>query len=87
VLPVPPDSPSYLPSRIRACPRCRDTSRVQVILYGMPAFPPSPEEEDRIFFAGCMWPYFDEEPQWKCPACDVYYTGRGVVVADVDWNA
>ena len=80
--------PSYLPKRVRACPVCRKSAKVQIIIYGMPAGPPSAEEEDRVMFAGCMMPFYEdpeqEPPKWHCPTCDVSYTGRGVVVPETD---
>ena len=79
---------SYLTKRIRRCPQCGDRDRVQIIIHGMPAFRPTPEEEDRVIFAGCVM-FVSEDPdqgppKWRCPACDVSYTGRGVVVTDPD---
>ena len=80
--------PSYLPKRIRACPQCRKSADVQVIIYGMPAGPPAPEEKDRVAFSGCVMPLYDdpeqEPPKWYCPTCDVSYTGRGEIVPEPD---
>mgnify|MGYP001823174996 FL=1 len=80
--------PSYLPKRIRACPQCRKSADVQVIIYGMPAGPPGPEERDRVLFAGCVMPVCDdpdqEPPKWYCPTCGVSYTGRGEIVPEQD---
>ena len=78
--------PSYLPKRVRACPECRKSAQVQIIVYGMPAGPPTPEEEDRVIFAGCVM-FVSEDPdqgppKWRCPACDVSYTGRGKIVPE-----
>jgi hypothetical protein len=80
--------PSYLPKRIRRCPQCGDRDHIQVIIYGMPAGPPTPEEEDRVIFAGCVM-FVSEDPDWQspkwhCPTCDASYTGRGVVVPEPD---
>ena len=75
---------NFLPKRIRRCPECGDRDEVQVIVYGMPAMPPTPEEEDRVVFAGCMFPLDEEPPKWRCPTCDVAYTGRGVIVTDAN---
>ena len=81
-----PSIPSYLPKRIRACPQCRKSAQVQIIIYGMPAFPPTPEEKDRVVFAGCVMPYYEdpeqEPPKWHCPSCGVSYTGRGEIVPE-----
>jgi predicted RNA-binding Zn-ribbon protein involved in translation (DUF1610 family) len=84
MLPLEPDPRSYLPKRIRRCPQCGDSDRVQVIIYGLPAFPPSPEEEHRVTFAGCMWPDYEKTPKWFCPTCGVSYTGRGEIVEEPD---
>jgi hypothetical protein len=73
---------NYLPKRIRACPQCRRTANVQIIIYGMPAVPPTPEEKDRVMFAGCVMSY--ETPTWWCQACEVAYTAKGEVVADFE---
>lgn len=79
---------NYLPKRVRRCPECGDRDRVQIIVYGMPAVWPTPDEEDRVKFAGCMMPSYEdpdqEPPKWHCPTCDVSYTGRGVIVIDSD---
>ena len=87
VQPLEPIIPSYLPKRIRACPQYRKSAQVQIIIYGMPAFPPTPEEEDRVLFAGCVMPFYDdpeqEPPKWHCPTCDVSYTGRGQIVPEL----
>jgi hypothetical protein len=52
----------------------------------MPAFPPTPEEEDRVLFAGCVMPFYEdpeqEPPKWHCPTCEVSYTGRGEIVPE-----
>jgi hypothetical protein len=74
----------YLPKRIRVCPRCRDSGRVQHIVYGFPAFVPSEEEEDRVYFEGCIAQSYDKNPSWYCPACDTKYTGRGEIVTQID---
>jgi hypothetical protein len=83
-----PTLPSYLPKRIRACPQCRKSAQVQIIVYGMPAWPPTPEEKDRVLFAGCVMPAYEdpeqEPPKWHCPTCEVSYTGRGVIVPEQD---
>lgn len=76
----------YLPKRVRACPQCHKTAHVQIIVYGMPAVWPTPEEEDRVKFAGCEMYSGEEEPRWYCPACEVAYTAEGVVVPEPeDW--
>ena len=79
---------SYLPKRIRRCPQCGDRDHVQLIFYGMPGFPPPPEEEDRIIFAGCMMPIYEdpeqEAPDWHCPTCELSYTKRGEIVSEPD---
>ena len=77
--------PSYLPKRVRACPECRKSAQVQIIVYGMPAGPPTPEE-DRVIFAGCVM-FVSEDPdqgppKWHCPTCDVSYTRRGEIVPE-----
>ena len=77
---------SWLPKRIRRCPQCGDRDRVKLILYGMPAGRPPPEEEDRIIFAGCMMPMYEDPeqqpPDWHCSICEVSYTGRGEIVPE-----
>jgi hypothetical protein len=81
-----PSLPGYLPKRIRACPVCRKSAQVQIIIYGMPAGPPSAEEEDRVVFAGCVMPFYEdpeqEPPDWHCPTCRVSYTRRGEIVPE-----
>jgi len=52
----------------------------------MPAIPPTPEEEDRVVFAGCLLLDDEEPPKWRCPRCDVSYTGRGGIVPGTDVN-
>jgi hypothetical protein len=79
-----PIFPSYLPKRIRRCPQCGDRDHVQVIIYGMPAFPPTPEEKERVAFAGCVIDTDGEPPKWHCPTCEVSYTGRGEIVTEPD---
>jgi hypothetical protein len=78
----------YLPKRIRGCPECGDRDRVQIVVFGMPAVPPTPDEEDRVLFAGCVMFTSDdpeqESPKWHCPSCDLSYTGRGEVVTGFD---
>ena len=84
--PLEPIIPSYLPKRIRACPQCRKSAQVQIIIYGMPAFPSAPEEQDRVAFAGCVMPSYEdpeqEPPKWDCPTCEVSYTGQGEIVPE-----
>ena len=70
----------YLPKRIRRCPSCGDRDEVQYIVEGMPAYPPHPDEADRIYFAGCVIEVdLDEQgeplpnPRWYCPACDLFF--------------
>jgi len=75
--------PRFLPKRIRACPNCRDRDHVQVIIYGMPTGPPSPREEDRVYFAGCI-PSAESDPRWHCVVCDTFYERDGHIVAADD---
>ncbi len=41
------------------------------------------KDDDRVVFAGCMMPAH-EKPKWRCPTCEVSYTGRGKVVEELD---
>lgn len=79
---------NYLPKRVRRCPECGDRDRVQIVVYGMPAVPPTPDEEDRVLFAGCVMLASDdpeqESPEWHCPTCHLSYTRRGEIVAEPD---
>lgn len=85
MLPLDPDPRSYLPQRIIRCPQCGDGDRVQVIIFGLPAFLPSAQERDRVLFGGCtLPPTTSEMPEWFCPTCDVSYTGRGEIVEELD---
>ncbi len=73
-----PTEPTYLPKRIRRCPNCGDREKVQFIFRGLPPAPASPEEEDRIIFAGCLIEVDENgmdlpSPRWHCPACDISY--------------
>ena len=82
--------PSYLPKRIRACPQCRKSAQVQIIVWGLPDLPVnlSSTEEGRVLFGGCVMPFYEdpeqEPPRWYCPTCDVSYTGRGEIVPEPD---
>lgn len=63
----------YLPHRgfIPPCPRCGDTANVQIVVVGMPAFPPRAQEEGRIRFMGCLVDADTPEDGWWCPACEL----------------
>ncbi len=70
----------YLPKRIKPCPECGDRETVQYIVEGMPAVPPTQEEEDRSYFAGCVIVEgVDDEgnplprSKWVCTACGRFY--------------
>ena len=60
------------PSRLPACPKCGAASKVQEVVYGMPAREPSPEEELHTYFAGCV---VDEviDGRWRCPPCGHFF--------------
>ena len=72
---------SWLPKRIRKCPRCGDRDPIQFILFGLPLGRPPASEEDRIIMAGCLIRNADSPlPRWHCPTCRVSYSGKGELV-------
>jgi hypothetical protein len=61
----------YLPDDelIPPCPRCGDDHSTQVLVVGMPAYFPSPDEEERVRFHGCLVDESTPSDPWWCPAC------------------
>jgi len=59
------------PDRVLPCPICLDTRRVQTVVFGMPAGQPSPEDEERYLFAGCVTD--DTMGDWYCRSCERFY--------------
>ena len=54
----------------RKCPQC-ESSRIVVVLYGMPEFSPELDKslkEGKIELGGCC--IGNDDPQWKCAECD-----------------
>lgn len=71
---------TYLPKRFKRCPSCGDKEKVQYVYWGMPAAP-TPEEEARIHFAGCVIDVEHDEsgdvipqPKWYCPSDNLFYS-------------
>lgn len=64
--------PYDTPRRVLPCPACGNKARIQTVVIGMPAGPPTPEEEDKYYFAGCV----DDGSMgdWFCPMCDSFYS-------------
>jgi hypothetical protein len=64
--------PYDTPRRVLPCPTCGDKARIQTVVFGMPAGPPTPEEEDKCYFAGCV----DDGSMgdWFCPACESFHS-------------
>lgn len=64
--------PYDTPRRVLPCPTCGNKARIQTVVIGMPAGPPTPEEEDKYYFAGCV----DDGSMgdWFCPMCDSFYS-------------
>ncbi|MCZ7533831.1 MAG: nuclease A inhibitor family protein [Acidimicrobiia bacterium] len=60
------------PRRVLPCPTCGDRARIQTVVIGLPAGPPSPKDEDHYYFAGCT----DDGStgEWFCPTCDSFYS-------------
>ena len=64
---------SYVaPHRVLPCPTCGDTQRVQTVVFGMPAGQPTPEDEERYLFAGCVTD--DTMGDWYCRSCERFYS-------------
>ncbi len=64
---------AYLaPHRVPPCPTCGDTRRVQTVVFGMSAGQPSPEDEERYLFAGCV--AADTMGDWYCRSCERFYS-------------
>ncbi len=55
---------------IPPCPSCGDRDNTQVLVVGMPAYFPSPDEEDRVHFHGCLIDESTPTDPWWCPACN-----------------
>ncbi|KAA3640333.1 MAG: hypothetical protein DWP92_03230 [Armatimonadetes bacterium] len=64
--------PYDTPRRVLPCPTCGDRARIQTVVIGMPAGPPSPQDEEKYYFAGCI----DDGStgDWFCPSCDSFYS-------------
>jgi hypothetical protein len=65
-------TPYDTPRRVLPCPTCGDKAKVQTVVFGMPAGPPTPEEEDEYYFAGCT----DDGGMgdWFCPTCETFHS-------------
>lgn len=73
----------YAPKRFRRCPRCRSTAAVRRVIYGMPAYQPTPDDEANVMLAGCVMP--DGVPaEWWCDNCRVGFITGGEVVESED---
>jgi hypothetical protein len=64
--------PYDMPRRVLPCPTCGDKAKIQTVVIGMPAGPPTEEEEDQYYFAGCT----DDGStgDWFCPTCESFYS-------------
>jgi hypothetical protein len=64
--------PYDTPRRVLPCPTCGDKAKIQTVVIGMPAGPPTEEEEDQYYFAGCT----DDGStgDWFCPTCESFYS-------------
>ncbi|MEN8041635.1 MAG: DUF6508 domain-containing protein [Actinomycetota bacterium] len=59
------------PRRVLPCPTCGDASKIQTVVFGMPARMPTSEDEAQYHFAGCV--VDDEMGDWYCPTCEEFY--------------
>jgi hypothetical protein len=60
------------PRRVLPCPTCGDTAKIQTVVFGMPAGPPTPGEEDENYFAGCT--VDGSMGDWYCPTCESFHS-------------
>jgi len=60
------------PHRVLPCPTCGDAHRAQTVVFGMPAGQPTPEDEERYLFAGCV--VDDTMGDWYCRSCESFYS-------------
>ena len=58
---------------IPPCPRSADKDSTQVLVVGMPANRPSPDEAERVRFHGCLVDESTPSDPWWCPACNEYF--------------